>query len=128
MREVDVALFGLALVAHHVDFVTGLELGIALVIENLGNRRHAFRLRAYVYDDMGRGQLDDGALDYVVLAYGFFGFSLEVLEGGSEIIIAERTAIAGGLFMGAGVCLVLVVYSGSFGRAVLLGRSGNLFR
>src|SRR6267154_3811822 len=100
MREVDVALFGLALVAHHVDFVTGLELGIALVIETLDNRRHAFRLRAYVYDDMSRSQLNDRALDYVVLAYRFFGFSLEVLEGGCEIIIAERTAIVGRIFAG----------------------------
>ena len=35
VREVDVALFGLALVAHDVDFVARLELGLALVIEHL---------------------------------------------------------------------------------------------
>ena len=48
VREVDVAFLGLALVAHHVDFVAGLYLGLALVIEHFGERQHAFRLGANV--------------------------------------------------------------------------------
>ncbi len=34
VREVDVALFDLPLVAHDVDLIAGLELGLALVIEH----------------------------------------------------------------------------------------------
>ena len=34
VREVDVAFLGLALFAHHVDFVAGLEPGLALVVQN----------------------------------------------------------------------------------------------
>ena len=86
VREVDVALFGFALLAHDVDFVAGLELGLALVIENFGERHHAFGLRAVIDDDVGRGQLNDAAFDDVVFANSFFGFGLEVVQGGGEII------------------------------------------
>ena len=74
VREVDVALFGFTLVPHHVDLVAGLELGLALVIENLRNRRHAFGFRPDIDDDVGRGQFDHGAFDYVIVADRFLGF------------------------------------------------------
>ena len=54
VRKVDVAFLGLALVAHHVDFVAGLELGLALVIEHFGERQHAFGLGADVDHHMRR--------------------------------------------------------------------------
>ena len=53
VREVDVAFLGLALVAHHVDLVAGLELGLALVIEHFRQRQHAFRLGADIDDHVG---------------------------------------------------------------------------
>ncbi len=53
VREVDVAFFGLALVAHDVDFIAGLELGIALMIEHLRKRQHAFRLGADIDHHVG---------------------------------------------------------------------------
>src|ERR1700691_353110 len=90
MREVDIALFRLALLAHHVDLVPGLELGIALVIENLGNRRHAFGLRSDIDDDVGRGELHDRSFYDVIVANRFFGLVLEVVEGGGKIVAASR--------------------------------------
>ena len=85
VREVDVALFGLALVAHHVDFVAGLELGLALVIENFGQRQHAFRLGADIDDHVRRGQLQHRALDHAIFTDGLFGFGGEVLQDGGEV-------------------------------------------
>src|ERR1700674_4369443 len=97
MREVDVTLFGLALIPHYVDLIAGLELGLALVIENFRNRRHAFGLCADIDDDMGRGQLHHRAFDYVVVANRFLGFGLEVLERGGEIIAASSGILMGGI-------------------------------
>src|ERR1700722_19222853 len=56
------------------------------MIENLGNRRHAFRLCADVDDDMGCGQLDDRSLDYMVVADCFLSLVLEVVQGRGEIV------------------------------------------
>src|ERR1700687_45823 len=98
MREVDVTLFGLALIPHYVDLVAGLELGLALGIENFRNRRHAFGFCADIDDDVGRGQLHHGAFDYMVVANRFLGFGLEVLERGGEIIAARCGSLGGGIF------------------------------
>src|SRR5579864_1187901 len=73
VREVDVALFGFAFFAHHVDFIAGLELRIAFVIKHFGKRQHAFRLGADVDDDMRAGQLQNGALDNAIVTDGLFG-------------------------------------------------------
>ena len=62
VREVDVALFGLALLPHHVDLVAGLELRLALVIENFRDRHHAFGFRSDIDDHVGRGQFHHAAL------------------------------------------------------------------
>ena len=77
VRQVDVALFGLALVAHDVDLIAGLELGIALVIENFRQRQHAFRLGADIHDHMRAGQLQNRALDDAVFTHRLFGFGRE---------------------------------------------------
>src|SRR6202047_3112699 len=100
MREVDVTLFGLALIPHYVDLVAGLELGLALVIENFRNRRHAFGFCADIDDDEGRGHVHHGAFDYMVVANRFLGFGLEVLERGGEIIAARCGSLGGGIFRG----------------------------
>src|SRR6266481_5757863 len=97
VREVDVALFGFALLSHHVDLGPGLELGLALVIENLRDRHHAFGFRPDIDDDVGRRQFHHCAFDYVILANRFLGFGLEVLEGGGEIIAAYSDVLVGGI-------------------------------
>src|SRR5208283_1341052 len=95
VREVDVALFGFTFVAHHVDLVAGLELWLALVIENFRNRRHAFGLRPDIDDDVGRGQFHHGTLDYVVVANRFLGFGLEAVERGGEVVAGSRGVFRG---------------------------------
>src|ERR1700686_3516908 len=97
VRQVDVALFGFALIPHYVDLIAGLELGLALVIENFRNRHHALGFRSDIDDDMGRGQLHHGAFDYVVVANRLLGFRLEVLERGGEIIAASHGSLVGGI-------------------------------
>src|ERR1700730_6532405 len=98
VREVDVALFSFALIPHYVDLVAGLELRLALVIENFRNRRHAFGFCPDIDDDVGRSQLPHGAFDYMVVANRFLGLGLEVLERGGEIVAASRGILVGGMF------------------------------
>src|SRR5208282_106969 len=98
VREVDVALFGFTFLAHDVDLVTGLEPGLALVIENFGDGHHAFGFRAVIDDDMGRSQLNDAAFYYMILTNGFFGLSLEALEGSGEVIARRRGSFGDGFF------------------------------
>ena len=86
VREVGIAFFRLSLLAHHVDRVAGLELGLALVIHDFGDRHHAFGLRADIHDHVGRGQLDHGAMDHVVFARRFRGFGGEVLQRSGEVV------------------------------------------
>src|SRR5579859_7757764 len=121
VREVDVSLFGLALVAHHVDLVAGLELGLALVIENLRDRGHAFGLRSNIDDDMGSCEFHHTSLNDVVFAHRFFGFGLEVVEGGGEIVAGGRS-ILGGRDFGGPVLRGLAFRGGVFGS----GRGGRL--
>ncbi len=83
--EVDVAFLGLTLVAHHVDFVAGLEAGIAGVVQHFGERQHALGLGADIHHHVGGGDLQHGALDDVVFAGGFFGLGSETLERGGEV-------------------------------------------
>src|ERR1700728_2351996 len=112
VREVDITVFGLTLLAHDIDLVAGLELELALMVENFGNGHHAFGLRAVIDDDMGRGQLDDAAFDDVIFANRFFGFSLEALESGGEIV-----ARSGGCFGGWRLRIfVLRIHFSSFGN------------
>ena len=94
VREVDVALFGFALLPHHVDFVAGLEPGLALVIENFGDRRHAFGFRPDIDHYVGRGQFDHAAFNHMVFANCFFGFVLEVMQGGGKIVVTEELSAA----------------------------------
>ncbi len=42
VREGNVAFFRFALVAHYIDFVPWLELGVALMIEDFRERQHTF--------------------------------------------------------------------------------------
>ena len=81
MGEVDVPFLGFTFVAHYIDFVTRLELGLAFVIQHFSQRQHAFGLRADVHDDVGRSKLQDGAFENIVLARGFFCFGGESLQG-----------------------------------------------
>jgi hypothetical protein len=41
VREIDVTLFGLAFLAHHIDFVARLEARLAFVIQHFSERQHA---------------------------------------------------------------------------------------
>src|SRR5579871_1716431 len=86
VREADVAFFGLALDAHDVDFIAGLELGIALMVEDLRERQHAFRLGADIDHDMGTGQLQHRALDDAIFTHGLFGFGGESLKDRGEVL------------------------------------------
>ena len=97
VREVDVAFLGLALVAHDVDLVAGLELGLALVIENLRQRQHAFRLGADIDDHVRAGQLQHRALDDAVFTHRLFGFGGEGLERGGEILAGSRLVVGSGV-------------------------------
>src|ERR1700677_1973215 len=121
MREVDIALFRLALLAHHVDLVPGLELGIALVIENLGNRRHAFGLRSDIDDDVGRGELHDRSFYDVIVANRFFGLVLEVVEGGGKVVAASRGTVVAEIL--AIFVVILVNRSAVCRSAVFMGLS-----
>src|ERR1700678_129558 len=98
MREVDVSLFGLALLAHDIDFVAGLKLRIALVIEDLRNRRHAFGFRSDIDEDVGRGELHDGAFYHVIVADRFFCLVLKVMERGGKIVAAGSGAVLARIF------------------------------
>ena len=90
MREVDVALFRLALFAHHVDLVAGLEPRLALVVENFRQRQHALGLGTNIDDHMGRGELQYGAFDDVIVARSFFGFDGEIFKRGGKIFGCSR--------------------------------------
>ena len=85
VRKRDVTFLGLALVAHHVDFVARLKLWLAFVIEDLRKRQHAFRFRADIYDHMGGRELKHGAFDHAVFADRLFGFGGEGLERRGEV-------------------------------------------
>ena len=88
MGEVDVPLFCLALLPHDVDFVAGLDLGLAFVVENLGQRQHAFGLRADINHDVGGSELQHRAFEDVVLAgLLFFHFGGESFESGGKVIV-----------------------------------------
>ena len=113
MREVDVAFLGLPLLPHYFDFVARLHLRLALVIEHLRKRQHAFRLGADVDHHMRRGELQHRALDDAVFSHGLFGFGGEVLQRGSEVF-AGVLVIDGGRRVGAcGVCSAAVAATGA---------------
>ena len=95
VREVDVAFLGRALVAHHVDLVAGLELGLALVIEHFRQRQHAFRLGTDVDDHVRAGQLQHRAFDDAVFTHGLFGFGGEGLQHGGEVFGGGVLIVAG---------------------------------
>src|SRR5450631_1262524 len=127
VREVDVALFGMALLAQNVDLGAGLELRLALVIENFRKRHHAFGFRPDIDDDVGRGQFHHGALDYVVVANRFLGLVLEVMESGGEIVagghaIFSSVAVSGFVFMN--VLIMKVVFVNVVFMKVRGGRLG----
>src|SRR5258708_5734234 len=70
MREIDVAFFGLSLLAHHLNFVTRLHLRLAFLIEHLRQRQHAFRLGADVDHHVRGRELQHRAFDDAVLTPG----------------------------------------------------------
>src|SRR3954470_3073787 len=80
VREVNVALFRLALAAHDVDFVARLEFWLAVVIEHFRQRQHAFRFRANIHDHMSGRQLENGALNDTIFTDGLFGLGGEGLK------------------------------------------------
>ena len=85
MREVDVAFLSLALIAHDVDFVTGLEPGLALKVQNFRKRQHALGLSADVDDNVRAGELEHRAFKYFVLADRFFAFCREIFQSRSKV-------------------------------------------
>src|ERR1022692_3814699 len=85
VREVDVPFLSLPLLAHHLDFVTGLHLRLALVVKNLRKRQHAFRLGSDVDHHVRPSELQHRAFDDAVFSHGLFGLGGEVLQRGSEV-------------------------------------------
>ena len=85
-REVDVSLFVLTLVAHDVNFVAGLEPGIALMVQHLGQRQHAFRLGADIHHHVGGRELEHRTLEHVVFADGLRGLGREAVEHRGEVL------------------------------------------
>ena len=86
--EANGAIGADAAIHHDRDFVAGLELDRAGVVLHLGDRYHAFGLGAEIDHDMGRGDLDHGALNEAVRGVFFWLGSSRVLvvfEGGGEV-------------------------------------------
>ena len=129
MRQVDVAFFGLALVAHHVDFVARLEFGVSLVIEHFREGQHAFRLGANVDHHVRRGQLQHRASDDAIFTHCLFGFGGEGLERSGEVLDrsglvvgrAHRTVRLGGGFRrhGLGEDRLGLAYGGGSGIGIV---------
>src|ERR1700685_819061 len=96
VREVDVAFLSFTLIAHYINFVAGLESGLALKIQHLGQGQHAFGLGADVHDNMRTGAFQDGAFEDFALAASLFTFRGEALQRRSEVLGAS---VAGFLFL-----------------------------
>ena len=79
MRKVNVTFLSLALLAHYVDFIAGLDFRLALMVEHFRKRQHAFRLRANVHNHVRSGELQYRTLNDAVVSGGLFGFSGEGL-------------------------------------------------
>ena len=96
--EVDVALFGVAGLAHDGDLVAALDRDVAFVVLKLRHRNYALRLVADVHHHVLRRDLQHRAGDDLLFVQGRFGLGLllfERLEGGGEIFHA-------GFFFGPG--------------------------
>src|SRR6516162_8992242 len=91
--EVDIAFFGFTFVANHVDCIAGLELRLALLVENLGDRQNTFRLSADIHEDVGWRDLQHASANYVVFALGFFALGREAFKSGSKIVRQGRTLL-----------------------------------
>ncbi len=112
VREVDVALFGVARLAHDGDLIAALHGHVAFVVLEFRDRHHAFGLVADVDDHILRRDFQHGAGDDLLFIQRRFGLSLFLLEGfqsGGEIF-------HGGFFFRPG--------SGHGGR--LSGRSAGI--
>src|SRR5262249_19737793 len=96
VRKVDVTFLGLALLAHDIDFLAGLKFGFTLVIENFSKRKHAFRLCADIDHDVGGSDLEDCALQYVVLGHGLFALGRETFERTRKIVSGRLRVFGGG--------------------------------
>ena len=97
VREVDVALFGVAGLAHDGDLVAALHGDVAFVVLELRHRNDAFGLVADVDDHVLRCDFQHGAADDLIFVQSGFGLGLLLLEGfqsGGEVFHA-------GLFFGA---------------------------
>ena len=144
--EVDVALFGVAGLAHDGDLVAALHRDVAFVVLELRHRNHAFGLVADVDDHVLRRDLQHRAGDDLLFVERGFGLGLFLLEGfqsGGEIFHAgfffgargSRSRVSGlraglepfGLRLGSG--LVLRLFSGLglglLGSAGFLGLGGR---
>ena len=107
VRQVDVALLGLSLLPHHLNFVARLHLRLAFVIEHFRKRQHSFRLGADVNHDVRRSKLQHSAFDDAIFSHGLFGFRGEVLKRGCEVF-ACMLVVGGGCrtrrFLGGRSC------------------------
>ena len=88
VRKVDVAFLAFALHPHHVNFVTRVELGVALVVQHLGDGQHALGLGADIHNDMRGSQLEHRTLEHVIFADRFFALGGERLQSGGEVFAA----------------------------------------
>src|ERR1039458_10257097 len=107
----------------------GLELRLALVIENFRDRNHAFGLGSDIDDHVGRGQLHDAPFDDVVLPHRFLGFGLEALQGGGEVIAGSRRGFddrsRGSLALGSLDLRSVFLSSGNYGSIILMSVRGG---
>ena len=98
VREVDVALFGVAGLAHHGDLVAALNGHVAFVVLEFRDRNHALGLVADVDHHILRRDFQHGAGDDLLFVQRGFGLGLLLLKGlqsGGEIF-------HGGFFFDAG--------------------------
>ena len=128
MPSTGVALLGLALLDHDVDFLAGLDLYVALVVLDLGNRNQSLGLEADVNHDVGGGDLQDRALDDAVFMGGLLGrlFGGEVFQCGCEVVrhlcfVSIRRTRGGPKWSNSG-SLNRIHSVGFLGRGRLLGR------
>src|SRR5262249_13869994 len=74
MREQNGAFFVLAALDHDFNFLARLELDVAGSIGHFRDRYQAFRLEADIDNNMGWGDLDDGAFEDIVFTWRRLSF------------------------------------------------------
>ena len=126
--KIDVALFVVALVAHHRDFLTRMHADVAFGVGEFTHRNYAFGLVADVDDHILRCNFQHCSGDDLFVVQGGFGLGLLLLERfkGSGEIFHGRFFFSPGCRSGRlGRYRMIAATRRSLSR-VLLGRTGFL--